>query len=551
MDAFRNQGLKSAIYGTLVVAMGIVFVVQFGKQGPLNGPSKTECVAEVRGTCVSPRDMRSSMALVQASGRLEEKDIKALQLRRRVVDGLVERTLLNQDAARLGVSISDDDLNDELIAGHALLSLGVETGAFIEYQLGFRGDRTMRLLPVKVNGQFDKKTYAKSLRMYVGQGEAEYREMQRAEQIAARMRDLVRSRVRISEDEAFDAFSREKSTASIKFVKVSRTWLARYVLPSSQEALDAFTASHKDQIETAYQARKAQYGEECRRARHILIKASHAASDEEKADARKRIDEAAEKLKKGASFEELAREISEDTSASEGGDLGCVQAGKMVKPFEDATFALKAGETSAVIETEYGFHIIRLDGIYKGAELEAQARREIAREQMLTVESETKAAELGKAILAEVAKGATLEDATSKAVDVLLPETAKGTKRSKALADAEAPKVQEAKDFTAEGTPLQGVDAASVAFTLKNPGDVAPDLLKLDNGYAILQLTERKAASREAFEKDRERYVDGLRAAKQHDALIAYVNRLREAAKSEIKVNQAFLADKSPEEGGE
>jgi peptidyl-prolyl cis-trans isomerase D len=594
MEAFRNQGLKSAIYGTLVIAIGIVFVVQFNKSGGIvKKGSSTECVAEVRGVCISPRDFKSTMALLQFSGRLEENSIKQLQLRRRIVDGLVERTLLEQDADRLGVSISDDDLNSELIAGHALFSLGVETPPLVTYQLRLPNDRPMRQLPVKTNGQFDKKAYAKALRLYVLQGEAEFREMQRSEQIAARMRDVVRTRVRLAEDEAFDAYAHDTAAVSAKFVKISRPWLARYVIPRGKEAIDAFIASHKEQIDTTYESRKAQFTGECRRARHVLIKASHAASDDEKVAARKRIDEAAERIKKGERFEDVAREMSDDTSAIDGGDLGCVSKGKMVKPFEESVFSLKPGDVSSVVETEFGFHIIKVEAILTGAELEAQARREIARDLMLGTESETKAAEVGKQILAAAAGGKPLDEAAKGVIDALLADAARGTKPAKKdekkpekkdekkpekkdekapekkdekqddkkeeprgprgpLDDPDAPKVEEVKDFTAEAAPRNGVDVAASAFGLKNIGDVTPDLIKLDSGYAVLQLTGRKPASREAFAKERERYTAGMLAAKQHDAIVAYVGRLREVAKSEIKINQSYLAEKAlPDEPSE
>lgn len=93
---------------------------------------------------------------------------------------------------------------------------------------------------------------------------------------------------------------------------------------------------------------------------------------------------------------------------------------------------------------------------------------------------------------------------------------------------------------------MPGSDFATVALGLKKPGEVGSDLVKIDGGYAVVQLVERKAATREAFAKDRERYVGALLAQKQQDALVAYVARLREAAKSEIKVNAAYLNDKAP-----
>jgi parvulin-like peptidyl-prolyl isomerase len=86
-----------------------------------------------------------------------------------------------------------------------------------------------------------------------------------------------------------------------------------------------------------------------------------------KEDAKKRIDEVKAQLDKGGDFAELAKQFSEDGSASDGGDLGYFGRDYMVKPFENAAFALNAGEVSGVIETEFGYHIIKVEEVEKKA----------------------------------------------------------------------------------------------------------------------------------------------------------------------------------------
>jgi peptidyl-prolyl cis-trans isomerase C len=95
------------------------------------------------------------------------------------------------------------------------------------------------------------------------------------------------------------------------------------------------------------------------KASQILIKTDPSWDQAKKAAARKRIDDIHAKLKSGQDFESLARTYSEDPSASKGGDLGYVRTGQVLKPFEDALFALKPGEVSDVVETSLGFHIIK------------------------------------------------------------------------------------------------------------------------------------------------------------------------------------------------
>ncbi len=96
------------------------------------------------------------------------------------------------------------------------------------------------------------------------------------------------------------------------------------------------------------------------RASHILIRIEPGASDDDKKTAREKIDELRKEALAGEDFAELAKANSQDGSASNGGDLGYFRRGDMVKPFEDAAFALQNEEISKVIETQFGYHIIKL-----------------------------------------------------------------------------------------------------------------------------------------------------------------------------------------------
>ena len=87
------------------------------------------------------------------------------------------------------------------------------------------------------------------------------------------------------------------------------------------------------------------------RASHILVKTE----DE--------VNELVNKLNEGADFAQLAQEGSLCPSGRQGGDLGFFGKGMMVKPFEDAAFALEVGQVSEPVETQFGWHLIKLTGI--------------------------------------------------------------------------------------------------------------------------------------------------------------------------------------------
>ena len=126
-----------------------------------------------------------------------------------------------------------------------------------------------------------------------------------------------------------------------------------------------------------------------RRASHILIKADKDLPAAERAKAKARAEALLAEVRKApASFADLARKNSEDTgSAQQGGDLDFFGRGAMVRPFEDAVFAMKPGEISNVIESDFGFHIIQLTAVRGGdkksfdqvrPEIEAEVRKALA-----------------------------------------------------------------------------------------------------------------------------------------------------------------------------
>jgi peptidyl-prolyl cis-trans isomerase C len=129
-----------------------------------------------------------------------------------------------------------------------------------------------------------------------------------------------------------------------------------------REIIDKIQISDDD-IKAYYKAHEAELKTpEMVRARHILFRVSDNASEEEKQKILKKAEEILDKIKSGEDFAQLASEFSDDTvTKTNGGDLGVFARGRMVKSFEDAAFALKQGEVSEIVETPFGYHIIKVD----------------------------------------------------------------------------------------------------------------------------------------------------------------------------------------------
>ena len=128
----------------------------------------------------------------------------------------------------------------------------------------------------------------------------------------------------------------------------------------TSDALSENVEVDEDQIKKMYEEYVASIsGREERKASHILLKTTP-----DNVAAKEKIESLKQELEQGADFAELAKKHSQDSgSAEEGGDLGWVALGEMVKPFEQTLFDMKKGDVSGVVETQFGYHLIKLDDV--------------------------------------------------------------------------------------------------------------------------------------------------------------------------------------------
>jgi parvulin-like peptidyl-prolyl isomerase len=121
-------------------------------------------------------------------------------------------------------------------------------------------------------------------------------------------------------------------------------------------------------------------------AHHILVRTPTGATEEQKAAARRKAERLLAQVRGGVAFEKVATDSSEDGSASRGGDLGRFGHGSMVPAFEDAAYKLAVGQVSDVVETQFGYHIIKLDERFPSQKQEWDQRVEGVVTQQLTQE---------------------------------------------------------------------------------------------------------------------------------------------------------------------
>jgi peptidyl-prolyl cis-trans isomerase D len=152
----------------------------------------------------------------------------------------------------------------------------------------------------------------------------------------------------------------------------------------SPDAVAAGVPVKEEDVKAFYEANKSRYGiEEQRRASHILVKAAKDAPPAEKEAAKAKAQSLLEQARKNPNdFAKLAKANSQDEgSAPNGGDLGFFGPGMMVKPFEDAVFKMKEGDISDLVESDFGYHVIKVTGIKAGqVQTLEQVRTEVEKE---------------------------------------------------------------------------------------------------------------------------------------------------------------------------
>jgi peptidyl-prolyl cis-trans isomerase D len=567
LSIFRGGGFSQVLVGGIAFSIILVFALEFraGRNGP-TASLKKECALELKGDCIDPKEYYAAYGLVMRN--INPRASKQLSLRKKVLDGLVERELLVTEAKRLGISASDSDVEAELLNGRAHVSLPAQDSLGLSAQLGMcriaedgrgcepGGDTMVRYLRVKrtADEPFDYTLYEREIRVLANRGPKEFKEMQQRELIAARMRDLIREPVRVSETEAFALFEQARSTVTIRSAVLTRDWFAKFTLDTSPAAVDKWAAENKTMVDASWETDKGNFTAGCTPTREILLEAGPGANDEDRAALRKKLDGARQRITSGESFANVARSVSEGLTAVQGGELGCVAASYGVGHEEvtKAAAALKPGELSQVIETPRGMHLLQVEPKLEAANLEAFGRRYVARKLYVHAAADEQVKAFGEELIRRTKAGAKLEDALDAQLAQLLPAAAKKPGDAKApelpaLAALERPRVEISPPFPSSGNPLPQVTPkeplAARAFELKDPDEVWQVPIQTSEGAVVIQLKEKNAASRADFDKNKAELLGPMRAAKATEALANYVADLRKKAGEKLKVDARFAEE--------
>jgi peptidyl-prolyl cis-trans isomerase D len=303
-------------------------------------------------------------------GQVDPALVDGQGMRAEILEGLITRRALWTQAVEQGVRVSDQTLQRTILAipellrpdgsfdmdrYRSLLNAQGRNEAAFEQEL--RHDLAMQALPGAISQTVTVPDALVDRIARLGEQQREIRQREFPPSAFAAEVDVS--------DAALERFYEQNAAA---FEAPEQASIQYVVLDPA--AIESSIPLNLDEVRAYYEQNKARYATpEQRRASHILIAVPAGADEATKKAAHDKAEAILAKLRSGADFAELAKTESQDAgSAPSGGDLGYFDASMMVKPFADAAFALQKGQISDVIETEFGFHIIRLTDIRPGSE---------------------------------------------------------------------------------------------------------------------------------------------------------------------------------------
>jgi len=362
--------LKFILWGVVAVFVLLVFV-DWGAGGS-GGPGGTgDTAVRVGDTVISRNEFLGQMRRFeqQYSQQFGDRwdEIKGqINLYDETVAYFTNRTLLLEEADRTGISVSEQELRDDIL-NTALFQ--DENGDFVgpeTYERILRGYLQMTPSEFERSRKNDlalsKLTSMMQRGVYVGDDEVELsirRERELADFDAIMLPyERFLSEVSITEDEArahyeatADEYQREEQRV-IRYLVVETSRLRRQ-LPVDDAELQAYYDDHLDEFLEDEQAQAA----------HILIRVAPDADVDTQNDAELRANGVAQIALAGGDFAALAKKHSDDPGSKDnGGDLGWFGRGRMVPEFDEAVFGAKPGEIVGPVKSQFGYHIIKIDG---------------------------------------------------------------------------------------------------------------------------------------------------------------------------------------------
>ena len=503
-----------------VILFAIVIVFVFWGVGSFRSRQASK-VATVNGEIINVTDFRRAYNNLidqyrqRFGSNLNDGMLEMLQVKKQAVDQLVNRTILLQEAEKLGLTVSDAEVAQQIMD-----------------------------IPVfQSNGAFDNRRYLRVLSQ-VHLTPEEFEAEQKNGLLGQKLTRIIIGAAKVSEAEIRQWYDWQNTSVNVEYVKFSPN---RYVdiKPSSEEISDYFEKnkdkyktdpmikaryvvfdpadfssqvmvddaeikdyydSHMDEFETEKQVE----------ARHILFKLDPQADETKDQAAKAEAEKIAQMAKAGQDFAELAKKYSQGPTKDSGGYLGKFTQSQMVKPFADKAFSMTPGEVSEPVKTQFGWHVIKVESVE---------------------EANTKTLEESKKTITAAIKETKSKNIAYDTAEKFYETTFEKDDLVKNAKIFNRP-VLEAGPFNRQGPDtLKGSRGqfANAAFNLNV--DEISDIQEIDGRYYIIQQTESIAATIPPLDDVKTKVTKDLTDKLQADK----ASQDAEAMAAELNSNQTFV----------
>jgi peptidyl-prolyl cis-trans isomerase D len=475
--SLMRKHAKSWLIKVMIGLISFVFVLYFGYS---SRERKGVKVASVNGEPISRLEYEETRRRLRENLQQQYRDIwnedlmKMFDIDNMALDSLINQRLVTQEAKKIGLDITEKEIQEEILA-----------------KPYFQSD-----------GHFDERRYNALLsqsRMTPEDFEAGI-----AQQLLERkLTQFLTTFSSVTDQELLDDYTFDNERIMISYVQFLPKDFEGAV-EYEPKALEDYFAEHKEEyrkpeeikiayitidpndfadevvisdeeVKSYYEENIDMFQEERQvKARHILFKVDPESSEEEEEKVKERALSVLEKARAGEDFADLAKEYSEGPSSEQGGDLGYFPRGQMVKPFDDAAFGMKKGEISDLVKTQFGYHIIKVEDIKEAGTKDLAEVQEEIRNRLLQI---------------------TIGDlAYEKALSLIDQMPYEGVVLTQYAETHQVP-VEQSEYFSRNETiPGIGDDPGikNTIFSLEK--DDVSDLLEFEDKYYIVQVIDKKAS---------------------------------------------------------
>jgi len=523
----RHKGWLKWSLGLVVVTFILLYIPDFLSPQAGGGVGPNEVVASIEGRRITAGEFRTIYyQQLQAyrtayGGNLSDDLIRQLGIDQRLLQQMIDEEAALAEAARLGIHASNAELRERILTMPAFQENGVFIGDARYQQILQLQNPPMR--PSEFEEQLRKSLVIDKLRLAltewlsISDADVDAEFHRRNEKVkldvVAFAADKFREGLEATDEEVARRFEENK-----EHYRVPEKRRIRHVLVDMQAMRESTTVPPAE-IERYYNDNIDQFSTpEQVQASHILFKTEGKDVEE----VRKAAEAVLEKAKSGADFASLAKQYSEDEgSAENGGDLGFFGRDAMVPEFEQAAFTMDVGQISDLIQTQYGFHIIKVTDKRPAVVKPLDEVKAQIEDQLKWERAQNQATRLAESLSEEIRTPADLETVAKT--------------RGLPVADT---------GFFDREEPIAGIGFAPEvnAWAFQLTDDQVSPPIRTSQGFVIIAVTGREDARIPSLDEVKEKVTDDVIAAKALEAARTKAASVAEAAGANGNLERAAKA---------